>query len=106
MVLWWFVPALIALAAGGGLLSRAPGSVPVFFGRLLAVAAWAGAALAVLWALPQVSGLLWGRSGWYVLRMIEAEPTAHLFLLVLGLLLGWAGVRLWRDVRRTSRRLV
>lgn len=97
MVLWWFVPALIALVAGGVLFCRAPGSVSVALSRLLAVAAWAGAVLALVWALPQVSGLLWGTCGWYVLRMIAAEITAHLLLLVLGLLLGWAGVRLWRS---------
>lgn len=96
MVLWWFVPALIALVAGGVLLRRAPGSVPVALSRLLAVVAWAGAVLAPVWALAQVSGLLWGTCGWYVLRMIAAELTAHLLLLVLGLLLGWAGVWLWR----------
>lgn len=98
MVLWWFVPALSALAAGGVLLCRAPGSVPAVPGRLLAVVAWAGAVLALVWALPQVSGLLWGTCGWYVLRMIAAEIMAHLLLLllVLGLLLGWAGVLLWR----------
>ncbi|MBC7294568.1 MAG: hypothetical protein H5T84_10830 [Thermoleophilia bacterium] len=78
------------------LLCRAPGSIPAVSGRFLAVLAWVGAALALAWALPQVSGLLWGTRGWYVLRMIAAELTAHLLLLVLGLLLGWAGVRLWR----------
>jgi hypothetical protein len=95
MVLWWFVPALVALVAGGVLLCRAPGSVPAALSRLLAVAAWAGGVLALAWALPQVSVLLWGRCGWYVLRMVAAEITAHLLLLVLGLLLGWAGMRLW-----------
>ena len=28
MVLWWFVPGLIALVSGGVLLCRAPGSIP------------------------------------------------------------------------------
>jgi len=96
MLLWWFVPALVALVAGGVLLCRAPGSVPVALGWFLAVAAWVGGVLALAWALPQVSVLLWGRCGWYVLRMVVAEITAHLLLLVLGLLLGWAGMRLWR----------
>lgn len=94
MMLWWFIPALTGLVVGGVLLYYAPASVPVATGRLLAVAAWAGAALA--WALPQFSVFLWGRCGWYVLRMIAAEVTAHLALLALGLLLGWAGLQLWR----------
>lgn len=98
MVLWWFVPALVALVAGGMLFGRTPGSVPTALGRFLAVAAWVSAVLALVWALPQVSVLLWGRSGWYVLRMVAAEVTAHLLLLTLGLFLGWAGVRLWRCV--------
>lgn len=96
MVLWWFVPALIALVVGGILFCRAPGSVPAVPGRLLAVVAWAGAVLALAWALPQAFGfLLWGTCGWYVLRMVAAELAAHLLLLVLGLLLGSAGMRLW-----------
>lgn len=98
MVLWWLLPALAALAVGSSLLWRAPGSVPAVLKRPLVVGAWVGAVLAVMWALPQVSAFLWGTSGWYVLRMITAEPTAHLLLLALGLLLAWAGVRLWRNV--------
>jgi len=58
MMLWWFIPALTGLVVGGVLHYYAPASVPVATGRLLAVAAWAGAALA--WALPQVSVFLWG----------------------------------------------
>lgn len=98
MVLWWFLPVLAALVVGSVLLWHAPGSVPAVLGRPLAVVAWVGAELAVMWALPQVSGFLWGTCGWYVLRMIAAELTAHLLLLALGLLLAWAGVRLWRNV--------
>jgi len=81
------VPALIALVAGGVLLR---GLRPAFCRRLFAVLAWAGAAMALVWAVSPACGLLRGTCGWYV-----ADLGMHRLLLVLGLLLGWAGVWLW-----------
>ena len=89
-VLWWFVPALIALVAGGVLLRGARGLRSAFCRRLLAVLAWAAGALALVWAVSPACSFVRGTCGWYV-----GDLGTHVLVLVLGLLLGWAGVWFW-----------
>ena len=92
IVVWWAVPALIGLAAGGVLLHCTGGSLPAIRGRFLAVLSWLGAALSLAWVLPWVSGLLRGAWG------IASGLGVCVLLVALGLLLGWAGVMLWWGV--------
>lgn len=70
---WWLLPESSALLAGGMLLLRPAGSVPAALARRLAV----------VW-------LRWDRSAGLAVQDLVLDLPAFV------LLLGWAGVRLWR----------